>query len=96
VSGSESNSTVLFFPVIAALVGMALGFVTIWSQIRSQSRQAKQESEAARADLERRIRDYLDLRLTNMQMSVDHLKESVARVERKLNNNQHQQKEENG
>ncbi len=89
MSGSEaSNSTVLFFPVIAALVGMALGFVTIWSQIRSQTRQAKQEAEASRADLEKRIRDYLDLRLTNMQMSIDHLKESVARVERKLNQNQ--------
>lgn len=88
MSGSESNSTVLFFPVVAALVGMALGFVTIWSQIRSQTRQAKQESEAARADLEKRIRDYLDLRLTNMQMSIDHLKESLARVERKMNNKQ--------
>ncbi len=98
MSGSESNSTVLFFPVIAALVGMALGFVTIWSQIRSQTRQAKQEAEAARNDLERRIRDYLDLRLTNMQMSVDHLKEGLSRVERKLNqnNNRGQQKEENG
>ena len=85
MSGTESNSTVLFFPVVAALVGMALGFVTIWSQIRSQNRQAKQESEAARADLEKRIRDYLDLRLTNMQMSIDHLKESLARLERKLN-----------
>lgn len=72
---------------------MALGFVTIWSQIRSQNRQAKQEAEAARAELERRIRDYLDLRLTNMQMSIDHLKESVARVERKLNNRQQQEKE---
>ena len=82
---SDNSSTVLFFPVIAALVGMALGFVTIWSQIRSQNRQAKQESEAARADLEKRIRDYLDLRLTNMQMSIDHLKESLTRLERKLN-----------
>ena len=93
MSGSESSSTVLFFPVIAALVGMALGFVTIWSQIRSQNRQAKQESEAARADLEKRIRDYLDLRLTNMQMSIDHLKEDVARLERKINSRQ-QQKED--
>lgn len=85
MSGSESNSTVLFFPVIAALVGMALGFVTIWSQIRSQNRQSKQESEAARADLEKRIRDYLDLRLTNIEMQVNHLKESITRLERKLN-----------
>lgn len=87
MSGSESNSTVLFFPVIAALVGMALGFVTIWSQIRSQNRQAKQEAEASRADLEKRIRDYLDLRLTNMQMSIDHLREGFARLEEKINGN---------
>lgn len=70
------------------MVGMALGFVTIWSQIRGQNRAAKQEAEAARADLEKRIRDYLDLRLTNMQMSIDHLRESLARIERKVNNRQ--------
>ena len=71
---------------------MALGFVTIWSQIRSQNRQAKQESEAARADLEKRIRDYLNLRLDNLTMQIDHLKESLTRVERKIGH--HQQREE--
>jgi prefoldin subunit 5 len=74
---------------------MAVGFVTVWSQIRSQSRTAKQDTELAKIDLEKRIRDYLDLRLTNMQMSVDHLRESLTRVERKLNRQQ-QQREEDG
>lgn len=83
---SETNSTVLFFPVIAALVGMALGFVTIWSQIRSQNRQAKQESEGARAELERRIRDYLDLKLDNIATKIDHMKEDLSRLEKKVNN----------
>ena len=85
VSGTESTSGLIFY-ILAAMVGMALGFVTIWSQIRGQNRAAKQESEAARTELEKRIRDYLDLRLTNMQMGIDHLRESVARLERKLNN----------
>lgn len=84
VSGTESTSGLIFY-ILAAMVGMALGFVTIWSQIRGQTRAAKQEAEDARVDLEKRIRDYLDLRLTNMQMSIDHLKESLARLERKLN-----------
>ena len=96
MSGSESNSTVLFFPVIAALVGMALGFVTIWSQIRSQNRQAKQEYEAARADLEKRIRDYLNLRLDNLTMQIDHLKESLTRVERKISHHQQQREDDEG
>lgn len=84
MSGTESTSGLVFY-ILAAMVGMALGFVTIWSQIRGQNRAAKQEAEDARVDLEKRIRDYLDLRLTNMQMSIDHLKESLARLERKLN-----------
>lgn len=88
---SGENNTVLLFPVLAAMVGMALGFVTIWSQIRGQNRAAKQEAEAARADLEKRIRDYLDLRLTNMQMSIDHLKEGLARLEKKINHQQEQE-----
>ena len=88
VSGSESTTGIFFFPVLAALVGMAVGFVSIWSQIRGQNRQAKLESEAARADLDKRIRDYLDLRLTNMQMSIDHLREGLTRVERKINRQQ--------
>jgi Tfp pilus assembly protein PilO len=94
VSGSESTNGIVFY-ILAAMVGMALGFVTIWSQIRGQNRAAKQEAEAARNDLEKRIRDYLDLRLTNMQMSIDHLRESLTRVERKLNRQQ-QQREEDG
>lgn len=72
---------------MAALVGMAVGFVSIWSQIRGQNRQAKEEAETARVDLEKRIRDYLDLRLTNMQMSIDHIREGLARLEEKINNN---------
>ena len=73
---------------------MAVGFVSIWSQIRGQSRQAKLEAEAARIDLEKRIRDYLDLRLTNMQMNIDHLRESLTRVERKINHRQQQEEED--
>lgn len=76
------------------MVGMALGFVTIWSQIRGQNRAAKQEAEAARADLEKRIRDYLNLRLDNLTMQIDHLKESLTRVERKIGGGHHQQREE--
>ena len=90
----ENSSTVLLFPVLAAMVGMALGFVTIWSQIRGQNRATRIEAEQARVELEKRIRDYLDLRLTNMQMSIDHLRESLTRVERKINHRQQQQEEE--
>lgn len=94
---SSENNTVLLFPVLAAMVGMALGFVTIWSQIRGQNRATKLEAEAARTDLEKRIRDYLDLRLTNMQMSIDHLREGLARVERKIGHyQQRNQNDDNG
>ena len=73
---------------------MALGFVTIWSQIRGQNRATRIEAEQARIELEKRIRDYLDLRLTNMQMSIDHLRESLTRVERKINHQQRQESDD--
>lgn len=96
MSGGESSTSGVVFYVLAAMVGMALGFVTIWSQIRGQNRAAKQEAEAARTDLEKRMRDYLDLRLTNVQERIEHLRESLARVERKLNRDRDRQQQENG
>lgn len=84
---SEGNSGIFFFPVLAALVGMAVGFVSIWSQIRGQNRQAKLEAEAARIDLEKRMRDYLNLKLDNIDMKIEHLKENMIRLERKINSN---------
>lgn len=95
VSSDSNSSTILLFPVLAAMVGMALGFVTIWSQIRGQNRAAKQEAEAARADLERRIRDYLNLRIDYLTMQIEHLKESLTRVERKLNQRQQREEDDN-
>ena len=79
----ESNSGVVFY-ILAALVGMAVGFVTVWSQIRNQSRQAKADMEAVKIDLEKRVRDYLNLRLDNIQMQIKHVKEDLARLEKKI------------
>lgn len=86
MSGSESNTGVLFY-IIAALVGMGVGFVTIWSQIRGQNRQAKQEMESVKTDLEKRVRDYLNLKLDNIEMQINHLKENITRLDRKINSN---------
>jgi uncharacterized small protein (DUF1192 family) len=88
VSGSESNSSIFFFPVVAALVGMAVGFVTIWSQIRGQNRAAKHEIDTAKIELEKRVRDYLSLKLDNINMRIDHLQENITRLEKKLNQRQ--------
>jgi Tfp pilus assembly protein PilO len=91
VSGSESTSGIVFY-ILAALVGMAVGFVTVWSQIRNQSRQAKADVDTLKVELEKRVRDYLNLKLDNIDMRFQHLKEDINRLERKLNN--HQQKED--
>jgi septation ring formation regulator EzrA len=79
---------------MAALVGMAVGFVSIWSQIRGQNRQAKEEAATARREFQKSIKDYLDLRLINLNMKIDHLKEDIARVEKKLN--QYQERKDDG
>ena len=81
---NESNTGVLFY-IIAALVGMGVGFVTIWSQIRGQNRQAKLDMESTKVDLEKRVRDYLNLKLDNIEMQINHLKENIARLDRKVN-----------
>ncbi len=91
MSGSESTSGIVFY-ILAALVGMAVGFVTVWSQIRNQSRQAKADVDTLKVELEKRVRDYLNLKLDNIDMRFQHLKEDINRLERKLNN--HQQKED--
>jgi TolA-binding protein len=93
VSGSESTNGIVFY-ILAALVGMAVGFVTVWSQIRNQSRTAKQDMEAAKTDLEKRIRDYLNLKLDNIQMQIKHVKEDIARLDKKINNNRNRQQQE--
>lgn len=92
MSGSESTTGVFFFPVMAALVGMAVGFVSIWSQIRGQNRQAKEEAERARKEFQKSIKDYLDLRLINLNMKIDHLKEDITRLEKKVNTRQDEQR----
>ena len=91
MSGSESTNGIVFY-ILAALVGMAVGFVSIWSQIRNQSRTAKQDTEAAKIDLEKRIRDYLNLKLDNIQMQIKHVREDMARLERKVNNRKDEQR----
>lgn len=83
MSGSESTSGIVFY-IFAALVGMAVGFVSVWSQIRNQNRQAKQESEVARSELEERIKDYLNLKLDNIEMKIQHLKEDIGRLDKKI------------
>ena len=80
---SESTSGILFY-VLAALVGMALGFVTIWSQIRGQNRAAKLDMEATKLDLEKRVREHLDLKLENIEMQINHIKEDIARLSKKI------------
>ena len=84
----------IVFYILAALVGMAVGFVTVWSQIRNQSRTAKQDMEAAKIDLEKRIRDYLNLKLDNLETRIGHLKEDIARLDKKINNNRNRQQED--
>jgi TolA-binding protein len=83
VSGSDSTSGIVFY-ILAALVGMAVGFVTVWSQIRNQSRTAKQDMEAAKLDLEKRVREHLDLKLENIEMQINHIKEDIARLSKKI------------
>lgn len=83
----ESNSGIVFY-ILAALVGMAVGFVTVWSQIRNQSRTAKQDMEAAKIDLEKRVRDYLNLKLDNFDTKIGHIREDITRLERKINKQQ--------
>lgn len=89
----ETNSGILFY-VLAALVGMAVGFVTVWTQIRNQARQGKQEVEATKIELERRIRDYLNLKLDNIEMRIQHLRDDLNRLEKKINNNRNRQQQE--
>lgn len=93
MSGSDSTSGIVFY-ILAALVGMAVGFVTVWSQIRNQSRQAKADMEAVKIDLEKRVRDYLNLKLDNIQMQIKHVKEDLARLDKKINNNRNRQQQE--
>ena len=93
MSGSDSTNGIVFY-ILAALVGMAVGFVTVWSQIRNQSRTAKQDMEAAKIDLEKRIRDYLNLKLDNLETRIGHLKEDIARLDKKINNNRNRQQED--
>lgn len=73
---------------------MAVGFVTVWSQIRNQSRTAKQDMDAAKIDLEKRIRDYLNLKLDNLETRIGHLKEDIARLDKKINSNRNRQQQE--
>lgn len=94
MSGSESSTNGIVFYILAALVGMAVGFVTVWSQIRNQSRTAKQDMETTKLDLEKRIRDYLNLKLDNIQMQIKHVKEDIARLDKKINNNRNRQQQQ--
>ena len=43
------------------------------------------DMEATKIDLEKRVRDYLNLKLDNIEMQINHLKENIARLDRKVN-----------
>ena len=38
--------------------------------------------DSQKANFRKSIKDYLDLRLTNLNMKIDHLKEDIARLEK--------------
>ena len=73
---------------------MGVGFVTIWCQIRGQNRQAKLDMESTKVDLEKRVRDYLNLKLDNIEMQINHLKENIARLDRKVNKGYQQDRDQ--
>lgn len=71
---------------------MAVGFVTVWSQIRNQSRQAKLDFDTAKTELEKRLNDYVNLKLDNLNTRLGHIREDIARLEKRMNNEQDDQR----
>lgn len=78
----------IIIPLIGGFIGMAVGLVTIWTQIRSLKIKQKEAADASNQASENRIKEYLGLKLENIENKMNqtntYFKEWIERIEKEV------------
>ena len=67
----------IVIPIVAGLVGMAVGLVTIWNSVKTNQQKQKADSEAADISSENRLKEYFDLRIRIVDTEIEALKRDL-------------------
>ncbi len=67
---------------VAALIGMLVGFVSIWNALRATRRQQKEDVEKANREAEIRMKEHFDLKLASLDNKIDDVKDNHQHLER--------------
>lgn len=67
----------ILIPVLGGLIGMSVGLVTIWSNVKTNQQKQKADSQAADAASENRLKEYFDLRVRIVETEITALKQEI-------------------
>ncbi len=78
---SEIADPVTAITLIASIITMIVGFVTIWNSIRNAKRQAREDMERSNKEAESRLKEFVNLKLEAFDNKIDDMKANHQHLE---------------
>lgn len=72
---------VVLIPILAGLIGMAVGLVTIWNSVKTNQQKQRADSMEADAASENRLKEYFDLRVRIVETEIEGLKRDLKTMD---------------
>jgi hypothetical protein len=73
----DVTDPLILFPLLGGFVGMAVGLVTIWSQVKSTRSKAKADVDASNLASENRLKEFFDLKFSIFDVKMENLKDDI-------------------
>jgi len=77
MSDFDVTDPLILVPLLGGFVGMAVGLVTIWSQVKSTRSKQKQDIEESNLASENRLKEFFDLKFTIVDVKMDAIKNEI-------------------
>ena len=68
---------------IAGIIGMIVGFMSIWSMLRTAKREQKSDFDKSNQESEIRLKEFFNLKLDMVNNKINNAKERINRIEDK-------------
>jgi len=73
----DVTDPLVIVPLLGGFIGMAVGLVTIWSQVRSTRSKQKQDIDASNLASENRLKEFFDLKFTIVDVKMEAIKQEI-------------------
>ena len=77
MSDFDVADPLVLVPLLGGFIGMAVGLVTIWSQVKSTRSKQKQDIEESNLASENRLKEFFDLKFTIVDVKMDAIKNEI-------------------